>query len=111
MKNLLGLQKATIEIQKVLLGNPFPIAFYVDDIFATIDSSTTYTRLENAPITTIKHTIYIYDAVGTDVGNYVAKDTTPGFTDTIEAGIGFWIGIAANGGSAGVGIDMPYSVK
>ena len=101
---------STSNVQKILIGNPFPGAFQVGDFFVTIDSQNSYYPLGHTSVASgVYNVLYIYDAVGTDTANYVAKSPTPGFGDIIEKGIGFWLGVKANSGASGVGFDIPYT--
>ena len=98
------------KVQKVLFGNPFHGAFHVDDLFLSVDVNVNFFPLGSSDVNaTIYDTIYVYDHVGTDTSNYVAKNfATPGFGDTIEKGIGFWLGIKAIGFGSFYGLDIPY---
>ena len=102
-------------VSKVFLGNPFAGQLRVMDIFATSDAAagTFYPFDDTANISPfINQIVYTYDAAGTDITQYQAipANGTPGFTDIVEVGIGFWIGVKANT-NASVGIDFPYYKK
>ena len=108
--NLQGLPTTTT-VQKVFLGNPYSGAFNVADLFISVDTGSNYYPLGHTTANTgVYNVLYIYDAVGTDTSNYVAKSPTPGFGDIIEKGVGFWLGVKANsGGVPSVRYDIPYT--
>ena len=106
-----GMPASTAEVQKVLLGNPFPGPIHLGNVFLSNNGGTNYFPMyDNTNILPFaKQTVYVYDAVGTDPINYVAKTPagTPGFGDTIDAGIGFWLRLEATGSGANK-IDYPF---
>ena len=83
--------------KKVMIGNPFPSKMQLSDVyFSHGGGSGTYNPMDtnaaspNAPY--INATVYTYDHSGTNQNNYIAiAPDTPGFTDTLDPMLGFWI--------------------
>lgn len=98
--------------QKFLLGHPFSGQLILKDLFMTGDDGANYYPMtDSANIDPFLYsTVYVYDNIGTDVQNYVAKTPgTPGFDGLIENGIGFWLGAKADSGAT-IGTDFPYYI-
>ena len=107
-----GTAVADATVQKFLLGHPFSGGLFLKDLFVTGDGGSTYYPMTDSANVDpfIYTTVYIYDSVGIDTQNYVAKTPgTPGFEGFIENGIGFWLGGKANSGAT-LGADFPYYV-
>jgi hypothetical protein len=105
-----GFAAADSTIHKFLLGHTFSGQLILKDLFITNDSGSNYYPMTDTGNlgNSVYNTVYVYDHIGTDIQNYVAKTPgTPGFDGLIENGIGFWLG-----GKAGVtlGADFPYYI-
>jgi len=107
-------QASQTEVYKYLMGNVFPVAFKVGDIFAGTGGGTppiSYPLYDTVNLSDItSNVVYIYDAVGRDTTQYIPKTAagTPGFGDTIEAGIGFWMR-DGDGSNTQITIDIPLT--
>ena len=105
-----GTAVADTTVHKFLLGHPFSGQLILKDLFVTGDNKANYYPMtDNTNIDSFMYnTVYVYDHVGTDTQNYVAKTPgTPGFDGLIENGIGFWLGGKADSGAT-LGEDFPY---
>ena len=105
-----GTLAATSSVHKFLLGHPFSGQLILKDLFVTGNDGTNYYPMPDSANTNlfIYSTVYVYDHIGTDTQNYVAKTPgTPGFDGLVENGIGFWLGGKADSGAT-LGVDFPY---
>ncbi len=107
-----GTAIADTTIHKFLIGHPFSGELILKDLFITDDDGNNYYPMTDTAAldASLYNTVYVYDYVGTDVQNYVAKTPgTPGFDGLIENGIGFWLGGKADSGAT-LGADFPYYI-
>lgn len=114
-RDISHLPASTGNVQKVILGNPFPGPFKIGDLFirnATLNTTNFYPMYDTANLANVtKPIVYTYDHTGKDPVNYTAKTAqgTPGFGDRINAGEGFWIRLNPDIGSGANAVDYPFS--
>ena len=104
-----GMPDSTSTIQKVMLGNPFPGPIHLGNVFVSNNGGSNYYPMYDDVNTTFTNkTVYVYDKNSTDSTLYDAKTAngTPGFGDTIDAGIGFFLKL--NTGQGQNKIDYPF---
>ncbi len=92
---------------KFLLGVPFSMTVHTGNFFVSINNGTNYYPLDDTINigSNADKIIYVYNPTVT--GNYIAKDpSTPGFGDTIEPGVGFWMADKNVSGSS-FAVDFP----
>ena len=96
------------DVQKVILGNPFPRAFHLGLMFFSYDTGATYYPMsDGTSVSPFAHqTVYTHD--NNSIG-YTAKTPagTPGFGDSIAPGQGFWLRLEAAAGSSNQ-VDYPF---
>ena len=96
---------------KFLVGNPFPLPIHVGNIFVTGDDGANYYPLTMANVANsfFEGVVYTHDSTDTGSTPYIPKSAfTPGFGDTIDPGVGFWMGDKPEVGANIIGWDLPY---
>jgi len=105
-----GLPGGMADVQKVILGNPFPRAFHLGLMFISNDGGSNYYPMSDGTNVSpfAKQIVYTYDHTGKDPVNYMAKTPagTPGFGDSIAPGQGFWLRLESAPGDNQV--DYPF---
>jgi len=83
--------------KKVMLGNPFQHKMQLSELYFSHAGGSYSAMGSSSNESYINETVYIYDHNGTSAENYVAvSPDTPGFSDTIEQGVGFFIKLESN---------------
>jgi len=106
-----GLPQSSSDVQKVLLGNPFPASFSLGNMFMSNDNGGLYTPMYDAATGDFSNPIvYTYEYAGTSALGYraITASSTPGFYDIIEPGLGFWLRVDPTGTGNTNLVDYPY---
>ena len=84
-------------VKKVMLGNPFQHKMQLSELYFSHAAGSYHAMGSSTNDDYIDSTVYTYDYNGTSADNYVAvTPDTPGFSDRIGQGVGFFIKLESN---------------
>jgi hypothetical protein len=99
--------------KRIMLGNPYQHKMQLSELYfshaGTGDGYNPMSSSSSSPnVDYIRSSVYTYDYNGTSADNYVAvSPDTPGFSDTIELGVGFFV-ILKSSDSGENNITFPF---
>lgn len=94
--------------KKVMVGNPFHKAFQLGDLYFSHDNAAFEAMGTAANDPYIESIVYAHDSADRDPLSYYPLAPTPGFGDTIDPTIGFWIRLNASD-TLSNNIDFPLT--